>query len=361
MQQSLVTKTIEDLPKRHVHYPRGAFPVFYDDDGKGALCACMRSAVENYLKLRKQAHPDEIKLDVWNFPETFIESLKNDFATDSITEIEDWYALMPFEENLCHRCHKKKPKTKFCPESEGTVFRQNYGWYLDMKHYEYGVVPRVLRYLKDIQSDQIKKLIDYKYISLKEDLMYDSAIENLPVESVELWLSDHDEIWESGAPRIWDPQFPYNFTESLKRELTRKNSAIRRFIEDSVRADFDYQPLIGKWKSEQKLYEIIKKIVPKAKIKRHFRPRILEHLELDIYLPDYNIGIEYQGIQHYEPVAHWGGKTGLRKVQERDARKKELCEVAGITIIYFYHYEVLTPDLIYRKIKPHIAEAIMKR
>ena len=32
------------------------------------------------------------------------------------------------------------------------------------------------------------------------------------------------------------------------------------------------------------------------------------NLYLDFYLPDYNIAIECQGEQHFEPVEHFGGK-----------------------------------------------------
>jgi len=324
----------------------------------------MHGAVKNYLHLRKITHPNECHLDVWNFPSTFVEYLnhalkENEKEIDKeidkeFDDISDWIDVIPFEKNLCHRCNKVEPEATFCPESEGTIFRQRYGWYLDMKHYEYGVVPRLQRFIPEVKSKTLRKLLEYSYNSLSEDLLYDPAMDGLPKSQIDLWLNYHDEIWSLGEPRVWDPQFPYNFTQSLQRELQRRRTAIRRYIEDAIRADFEFQALVGKWKSEQQLYEFVKKLLPKAKIKRNFRPRVLEHLEMDIYLPELGIGIEYQGIQHYEPVAHWGGNKGLAKVQARDERKLLLCEENDIRLLYFHHYEVLTLELVYKRLKPYI-------
>jgi hypothetical protein len=41
-------------------------------------------------------------------------------------------------------------------------------------------------------------------------------------------------------------------------------------------------------------------------------------LELDFYLPEHNIGIECQGIQHFKPIEHWGGEDMLIYLQNND-------------------------------------------
>lgn len=60
---------------------------------------------------------------------------------------------------------------------------------------------------------------------------------------------------------------------------------------------------------------------------------------LDFYLPDYNIAIECQGIQHFQPVDYAGlGKQWAEKQlllnQSRDKKKKELCEENGVKLCY---------------------------
>lgn len=56
---------------------------------------------------------------------------------------------------------------------------------------------------------------------------------------------------------------------------------------------------------------------------------------LDFYLPDYNIGIECQGEQHFEPVESWGGKINLESNKKRDELKKELCVEHGVDLLYY--------------------------
>lgn len=56
---------------------------------------------------------------------------------------------------------------------------------------------------------------------------------------------------------------------------------------------------------------------------------------LDFYLPDYNIGIECQGEQHFESVEPWGGKKNLESNKKRDELKKELCEEHGVDLLYY--------------------------
>lgn len=56
---------------------------------------------------------------------------------------------------------------------------------------------------------------------------------------------------------------------------------------------------------------------------------------LDFYLPDYKVGIECQGGQHFFPVEHFGSDKGFKQTLERDKRKKALCEKHGIKLLYF--------------------------
>ena len=46
-------------------------------------------------------------------------------------------------------------------------------------------------------------------------------------------------------------------------------------------------------------------------------------LSYDFFIPDQNILIEYQGIQHYQPVSHFGGKVKFKIQQERDKLKSD--------------------------------------
>lgn len=65
----------------------------------------------------------------------------------------------------------------------------------------------------------------------------------------------------------------------------------------------------------------------------------LERLSLDFYIPEYNIAIECQGIQHFEPVEYFGGQEGYIKQVERDKRKMALCIENNVTLKYIIDAE----------------------
>lgn len=60
---------------------------------------------------------------------------------------------------------------------------------------------------------------------------------------------------------------------------------------------------------------------------------------LDFYLPKYNVGIECQGIQHFEPNEYFGGEEGFIKCQKRDKNKLKLCNEHNIKTLYYANYE----------------------
>lgn len=51
----------------------------------------------------------------------------------------------------------------------------------------------------------------------------------------------------------------------------------------------------------------------------------LEGQRFDIYNERFNFAIEYDGIQHYEPVERFGGKDYFKIIQERDLLKNSKC------------------------------------
>lgn len=60
---------------------------------------------------------------------------------------------------------------------------------------------------------------------------------------------------------------------------------------------------------------------------------------LDFYLPEYNVGIEYQGSQHFVPIQKFGGQEHLSKQIERDKIKFQLCKDNNIDIFYIVKKE----------------------
>lgn len=59
------------------------------------------------------------------------------------------------------------------------------------------------------------------------------------------------------------------------------------------------------------------------------------NLYVDFYLPDYNIVIECQGIQHFEAIGFFGGQEELNYTKERDAQKQRLCTENNLKVLYY--------------------------
>ena len=110
---------------------------------------------------------------------------------------------------------------------------------------------------------------------------------------------DHDEFWQTPSSHLQGVGCP-------KCNLSHLERSVMNYLDD-VGITYDYQKRF-KWLGLQ---------------------------SLDFYLPDYNVGIECQGEQHFEPVERFGGNKGFKKILERDKRKKALCEKHGVKLLYF--------------------------
>ncbi len=119
-------------------------------------------------------------------------------------------------------------------------------------------------------------------------------------------------------------------------------NSIRVNIENSVRADFGYRRKGESWTSETTLFYLVKGLYPDKDVIFHHRPKWLEGLELDIFIPALKLAFEYQGIQHYKPVEHFGGRTQFKKRIENDERKRILCQANGIKLIVVRYDDVLS-------------------
>lgn len=78
-----------------------------------------------------------------------------------------------------------------------------------------------------------------------------------------------------------------------------------------------------------------------------YRPQWLHNKtssqSLDMFLPEYNIGIEYHGRQHFCPNVKFGGEEQFLMIQERDKRKYQKCLENGVKVFYI-SFERKVPD-----------------
>jgi hypothetical protein len=126
-------------------------------------------------------------------------------------------------------------------------------------------------------------------------------------------------------------QLPGIYTPLFKLEKFKM-----RNVENTLRVKRSL-PKIGEgWISESLLFHRIKEAFPNELIISHGKTEWLGAQHLDIYFPELNIAIEYQGIQHQKPVEYFGGEEAFIRGQERDLRKKKLCQANDCALLYVY-------------------------
>ncbi len=103
-------------------------------------------------------------------------------------------------------------------------------------------------------------------------------------------------------------------------------------------------------RSSQLEFEV-RKILEENKIEYKYEKQFewLGLQSIDFYLPEYNIGIECQGVQHFKPIELWGGESKLNYIKSLDKRKAALCQENKLQILYYtstnlesYPYKVIT-------------------
>ena len=56
-----------------------------------------------------------------------------------------------------------------------------------------------------------------------------------------------------------------------------------------------------------------------------FNTKWLGKQTIDFYIPKYNLGVEYDGIQHFRPINYFGGEKGFYRRKQLDNLKNKLC------------------------------------
>jgi hypothetical protein len=122
-------------------------------------------------------------------------------------------------------------------------------------------------------------------------------------------------------------------------------------IENELRTYFEYPKIGEKWISETILYKTVQLIFSPLNVEFHYRGKELKGLELDVWIPEVKLGIEYQGQQHYKAVSIWGGEEKLKEQRARDKQKKSICKSLGYTLVEFKYNEKISFEEVDKKIR----------
>ena len=147
------------------------------------------------------------------------------------------------------------------------------------------------------------------------------------------------------------------YIELCERRSGDRSENARRAAENEARALFGFPAIGERWTSETILFRVVEMLFAPREVVHHYRGKELQGLELDVWIPELKLGIEYQGEQHYEVVEHWGGQEGLAKRQLNDRRKRALCKQLQYNLVEFKFSEPLTEDSVRRKLKRFLTAA----
>lgn len=99
------------------------------------------------------------------------------------------------------------------------------------------------------------------------------------------------------------------------------------------------------------LGELIRTTINAKQVDENYRPDWLNGMELDFWVPEWNLAFEFQGDQHFSPVY---GLQHMVAQQVRDKLKRKLCEARGIALLSF-EATCLEPFKMRCKLSYHLA------
>lgn len=115
-----------------------------------------------------------------------------------------------------------------------------------------------------------------------------------------------------------------------------------------------YSKPINKWKTEELVYLLTKKIFKNNTVIYQHRPFFLRsvhgQLSYDVFITGLNIAIEYQGKQHFEAVEFFGGEKSFLQQVHRDKLKAKLSVENNVKLVYINYWDDVTIELIKEKI-----------
>ena len=301
-----IVRREDNLPYPWVYYSRlSAFIVFSEiEDGPKYMCECYRGTLEKFAALKKIAMGHGYYGDLsWIVP-----------------------GHVGFVKGLCHKCNQAVPTAEL-NYSGYNKFMTHYGWYVRKKYIDLGYM----------DNSTVLNIFPRELWKMTREIEFYGSV----------WTQ---EMQKRDSGRAYDLERALA-ADKLSSKIHRR---FHNIVENMVREEFSYKRIGEHWPTETTLCNLVKQEFQEGKVVFHYRPKFLEGLEIDIYIPDKKLGIEYQGIQHFKPIDFWGGEDALKKRQEHDRRKKAICDSRGIDLVYFYYSDEICEETVHRRLLQYL-------
>jgi len=206
----------------------------------------------------------------------------------------------------------------------------------------------ILKYYYKFRRDNSRYCRNFSKLLLNNSYEYRQTDyhEAFPVKTIEeigAYFGNYDKNMESLEKQRLENIRSENYPEVIKfkgvmfHNVVQLNTIINdyyRLAENMVRNARNLPAVNEGWISETNLFYEVEKHLRPLRVFQHASPKFLGKQHLDIFIPYLEVGIEYQGRQHFEPIDYFGGEETFLQTIERDRRKKVLCEENGIRLIY---------------------------
>jgi hypothetical protein len=138
------------------------------------------------------------------------------------------------------------------------------------------------------------------------------------------------------------------------KKIEIETGITEREAENIVRQEKGVAKIGEKWINETLLFNYIQVLFPEYTVKREASPDWIGRQRLDIYIPEINLAIEYQGEQHFKAIDIFGGKDALKIAKARDKEKLEKCIANNVNLVYFSYKDNLSEKLVITRLSSYL-------
>lgn len=229
----------------------------------------------------------------------------------------------------------------------GVIYKKNYNGtyysYLECKK-------AIIKYNFTSKDNFLKRIKDI----IKEDIRIPYSPSTIYKKEWEGWIEflDTDNYIEQ-IEKLVDFEIARDYARSLNLKLSKQWASIKfsdlpkgmtkkPYKLYKEKGWIDWYDFLGIDKKSNMSHGevLISNFLDENKIKYKYNKSLKDcisssKLRFDFYLTEYNICIEFDGIQHFFPCEMFGGEEELQKLKIRDSIKNEWCSVNGIKLIRF--------------------------
>lgn len=171
------------------------------------------------------------------------------------------------------------------------------------------------------ENTSVKDFLSLMYCGLAHSFPQDFKLIPRPIEEM-----------AQTAPRVvrhtrgWEYAFQENRADVAAREyVDHLLKALMEGVTEKWRDFKGLPPVVSKWRSEQELLDALVLAFPDDVVVGQGSPSWLGSQRFDVWIPTRQIAVEYNGLQHYEPVEIFGGEEGFAATKKRDELKRRKC------------------------------------